>query len=207
MYICLEGIDGGGKSTQINFLAQWLKECGHRPYKIVEPTNNDVGVLIRNLLTNPNATSDNFQKTLALLFAADRMMLMEEINKLENNQNSTHNNTLLNNNNIVISDRSFYSSLAYQEPQEWVYELNKYAKKPDIVLLIDIDTKKAISRCDGKDEFEKEQFLDKVKDNYLDLAKSNDKFVIINGNNGINKVHNDIKKAVAPLLGICVNRI
>ncbi|MGL4670332.1 MAG: dTMP kinase [Methanobacteriaceae archaeon] len=206
MYICLEGIDGGGKSTQTNLLANWLEECGHIVHKIVEPTDNDVGILIRKLLTNPNATEDNFQKTLALLFAADRMMLMEEINKLESD-NSAKNN--LNNirDDIFISDRSFYSSLAYQEPLNWIYELNKYIKKPNIVLLIDISINKAISRCDGKDEFEKEQFLEKVRNNYLELAKSNDTFRIINGNNGINKVHNDIKKAVAPLLDICVNGI
>ena len=53
------------------------------------------------------------------------------------------------------------------------------------------------------DEFENEEFLTGVKQNYLDLAQSNDNFKIIDANNGPNKVSSDIKKAVAPLFDIC----
>ena len=79
----------------------------------------------------------------------------------------------------------------------------KYAKIPDLVLLLDLDVKRSVERCDGTDEFENEEFLTGVKQNYLDLAKSNDNFKIIDANNGPNKVSSDIKKAVAPLFDIC----
>ena len=72
-----------------------------------------------------------------------------------------------------------------------------------MVLLLDLDVKKSVQRCDGTDEFENEEFLTGVKQNYLDLAKSNDNFKIIDANNGPNKVSSDIKKAVAPLFDIC----
>ena len=72
-----------------------------------------------------------------------------------------------------------------------------------MVLLLDLDVKKSVERCDGTDEFENEEFLTGVKDNYLELAKSNDNFKIIDANNGPNKVSSDIKKAVAPLFDIC----
>lgn len=191
MYIVLEGIDGAGKSTQIKLLKEWLENNGLKVETIVEPTDLEVGKLIRNLLTRSDAESDSMQKTLGLLFAADRLMLMDKIERLENE------------NTVVISDRSFYSSLAYQNPQEWIRELNKYAKTPDLVLLLDLDVKKSVERCDGTDEFENEEFLTGVKQNYLDLAKSNDNFKIIDANNGPNKVSSDIKKAVAPLFDIC----
>lgn len=191
MYIVLEGIDGAGKSTQIKLLKEWLENNGLKVETIVEPTDLEVGKLIRNLLTRNDAESDSMQKTLGLLFAADRLMLMDKIERLENE------------NTVVISDRSFYSSLAYQNPQEWIRELNKYAKTPDLVLLLDLDVKKSVERCDGTDEFENEEFLTGVKQNYLDLAKSNDNFKIIDANNGPNKVSSDIKKAVAPLFDIC----
>lgn len=191
MYIVLEGIDGAGKSTQIKLLKEWLENNGLNVETIVEPTDMEVGKLIRQLLTRSDAESDSMQKTLGLLFAADRMMLMEKIERLENEST------------VVISDRSFYSSLAYQSPQDWIKEINKYAKIPDLVLLLDLDVKKSVQRCDGTDEFENEEFLTGVKQNYLDLAKSNDNIKIIDANNGPNKVSSDIKKAVAPLFDIC----
>ena len=191
MYIVLEGIDGAGKSTQIKMLKEWLESNGLRVETIVEPTDLEVGKLIRKLLTRSDATSETMQKTLGLLFAADRLILMDRIEQLEKD------------NIVVISDRSFYSSLSYQEPQDWIKEINKYAKIPDLVLLLDLDVKKSVERCDGTDEFENEEFLTGVKENYLELAKSNDNFKIIDANNGPNKVSSDIKKAVAPLFDIC----
>lgn len=191
MYIVLEGIDGAGKSTQIKMLKEWLESNGLRVETIVEPTDMEVGKLIRKLLTRSDATSDTMQKTLGLLFAADRLILMDKIEQLEKD------------NIVVISDRSFYSSLSYQDPQDWIKEINKFAKIPDLVLLLDLDVKKSVERCDGTDEFENEEFLTGVKQNYLDLAESNDNFKIIDANNGPNKVSSDIKKAVAPLFDIC----
>ena len=191
MYIVLEGIDGAGKSTQIKLLKEWLESNGLKVETVVEPTDMEVGKLIRELLTRSDATSDTMQKSLGLLFAADRLILMDKIKQLEND------------NVVVISDRSFYSSLSYQEPQDWINEINKYAKIPDLVLLLDLDVKKSVERCDGTDEFENEEFLTGVKQNYLDLAKSNENFKIIDANNGPNKVSSDIKKAVAPLFDIC----
>ncbi|MCK9152299.1 dTMP kinase [Methanobacterium alcaliphilum] len=194
MYICLEGIDGAGKSTQVELLKEWLDEMGHDVERIVEPTSSEVGILIRKMLKNPKATHSDFQKTLGLLFAADRMILKETIEKAETE------------NKIIISDRCFYSSMAYQNPLSWIGEINKYAKKPDLVVLLDLDVKTAVSRCQGTDEFEKKSFLTKVKKNYLNIAKKED-FFVINANNGVNLVHRDIKKIIAPHLGICMDNI
>ena len=160
MYIVLEGIDGAGKSTQIIALKQWLEDSGLEVETIVEPTDSDIGLLIRRMLQNPNAVDENIQKTLGLLFAADRLLLMEKIDSEEHC------------NRVIISDRSFYSSLAYQTPQKWIAEINKFVKRPDIVLLLDLDVDLAIDRCSGEDEFEKKSFLVNVKNNYLDLANN-----------------------------------
>ena len=187
MYIVFEGIDGAGKSTQIKMLKEWLEANGFRVETLVEPTDSEVGKLIRRILEHPDADTDKFQKILALLFAADRMMIMD---KLEDKSK------------IIISDRSFISSLAYQEPAEWVEVLNRYAKKPDLLILLDLDVAKSVARTSGKDTFENEKFLTHVRDNYLKLAE-NYTCEIIDANNGVNKVSSDIKKAVAPYLGIC----
>ena len=170
MYIVFEGIDGAGKSTQINLLKDWLEQNGFEVATVVEPT-----------------ASDRIQKTLGLLFAADRMLIMDKLND---------------DSKVILSDRSFISSLAYQEPAEWIEQINKYAKEPDLVLLLDVDVKTSVNRCSKEDEFENEEFLSKVKANYLDLI-SNFNHEIIDASTGVNKVSTDIKKAVAPYMGIC----
>ena len=187
MYIVFEGIDGAGKSTQIQLLKEWLEANGFRVETLVEPTDSKVGKLIREILQSPDATSDRVQKTLGLLFAADRMFIMD---KLEDESK------------IFISDRSFISSLAYQEPVEWIEVLNRYAKKPDLLILLDLDVKKSVARTSGEDTFENAEFLTGVKENYLKLAE-NYTHEIIDADKGVNKVSSDIKKAVAPYLGIC----
>lgn len=191
MYICLEGIDGSGKSSQLERLAQWLEECGFDVTRIMEPTDSAVGQLIREMLKNPKAQDESFQRTLALLFAADRTILMDEIRKEE---------AL---NRVVVSDRSFYSSLAYQNGEEWIREINKYSREPDLVILLDLETETAMRRCDGTDKFEEKSFLDNVRKRYLTLADKHG-FMVVNANNGINKVHDDIKRVVSPKLGMCI---
>lgn len=191
MYIVFEGIDGAGKSTQVKLLKDWLVNNGFEVETVVEPTDSEIGKLIRKLLQNENATSDYMQKTLGLLFAADRVLLMNRINELEEK------------NKVIISDRSFYSSLVYQEPSDWIEEINKYAKIPDMVILLDLDLKTAVSRTEGTDEFENEEFLSSVKEKYLSLADKNDNFKVIDGNSGPKMVAHNIKLAVAPLLGLC----
>ena len=191
MYVCLEGIDGSGKSTQVKLLEKWLSECGYEVLRVFEPTDSEVGSLIRKMLQDPHATDENFQKTLGLLFAADRMVLMDKIRDAEGEGK------------IVLSDRCFYSSMAYQNDVEWLSQINKFARKPDLVLLLDLDPETALSRCEGKDSFEDAAFLKKIRDKYLELAKKED-FFVITANNGINKVHDDIKRVTGRKLGMCI---
>ncbi len=187
MYIVFEGIDGAGKSTQIQLLKEWLEANGFTVETFVEPTDSKVGRLIREILQRPDSQDEDVQKVLALLFAADRMLIMDKFSDESK---------------IIISDRSFISSLAYQKNMEWVEELNKYAKRPDLLILLDLDVKKSVARTSKEDTFENEEFLTGVRENYLNIVK-NFEHQIIDANNGVNKVSSDIKKAVAPYFGIC----
>lgn len=187
MYIVFEGIDGAGKSTQIEIIKKWIEDNGFEVETLVEPTDSEIGTLIRKILKMPDASTDRMQKTLALLFAADRMLIMD---KLEEDKK------------VFLSDRSFISSLAYQNNIEWLKSINSYVKKPDLVLLLDVDIENSASRFSGTDEFENKDFLTSVRENYLRIITEFD-HEIINGNNGINKVSSDIKKAIAPKIGLC----
>ena len=147
MYIVLEGIDGAGKSTQTELLNDWLTGKGYRTKKIVEPTTSDIGKVIRKELLNPESTNDINQQRLTLLFAADRLTLKKEILDAKDSKDI-----------IIISDRSFYSSICYQNnssvDKDWIYEVNLHTPRPDLTILLDLDEKEAITRCDREEAFE-----------------------------------------------------
>ena len=195
MYIVLEGIDGAGKSTQTELLNDWLTGKGYRTKKIVEPTTSDIGKVIRKELLNPESTNDINQQRLTLLFAADRLTLKKEILDAKDSKDI-----------IIISDRSFYSSICYQNnssvDKDWIYEVNLHTPRPDLTILLDLDEKEAIIRCDREEAFENIQFLEKTRKNYLDLLEIEDNIVIVDAKDSLNDVQEKIRKIVQEKLGL-----
>ncbi|WP_292474939.1 dTMP kinase [Methanosphaera sp.] len=195
MYIVLEGIDGAGKSTQTELLNDWLTGKGYRTKKIVEPTTSDIGKVIRKELLNPESTNDINQQRLTLLFAADRLTLKKEILDAKDSKDI-----------IIISDRSFYSSICYQNnssvDKDWIYEVNLHTPRPDLTILLDLDEKEAITRCDREEAFENIQFLEKTRKNYLDLLEIEDNIVVVDAKDSLNDVQEKIRKIVREKLGL-----
>lgn len=195
MYIVLEGIDGAGKSTQTELLNDWLTGKGYRTKKIVEPTTSDIGKVIRKELLNPESTNDINQQRLTLLFAADRLTLKKEILDAKDSKDI-----------IIISDRSFYSSICYQNnssvDKDWIYEVNLHTPRPDLTILLDLDEKEAITRCDREEAFENIQFLEKTRKNYLDLLDIEDNIVVVDAKDSLNDVQEKIRKIVQEKLGL-----
>lgn len=195
MYIVLEGIDGAGKSTQTELLNDWLIQQGYKTRKIVEPTTSDIGQTIRKELLNPESTSDINQQKLTLLFAADRLTLKKEILEAKDSKDI-----------ILISDRSFYSSICYQNnssvDKDWIYDVNVHTPRPDLTLLLDLDENDAIQRCDKEEVFENIQFLEKTRNNYLSLLEKEDNIEIVDASKTLDEVHEDIKKVVKKKLGL-----
>ncbi len=195
MYIVLEGIDGAGKSTQTELLNNWLMEKGYTTKKIVEPTTSDIGKVIRKELLNPESTNDVNQQRLTLLFAADRLTLKEEILDAEKSKEL-----------IIISDRSFYSSICYQNnssvDKNWIYEVNLHTPRPDLIILLDLDVDEAIIRCDKEEVFENIQFLEKTRKNYLDLLKTEKNIVVVDANDSLEIVQEKIRKVIQEKLGL-----
>lgn len=194
MYIVLEGIDGAGKSTQAVLLGNWLNEQGYITKKIVEPTQSDIGKLIRKELLNPESTNDINQQRLTLLFAADRLTLKQEILNVKNSKRK-----------ILISDRSFYSSICYQNNSsidtKWIYEVNHHTPRPDLTLLLDLNEKEAIGRCDREEVFENIQFLEKTRKNYLKLLDVENNIEVVDASKSLEEVQDNIRKIVQEKLG------
>ncbi|AEH06120.1 dTMP kinase [Methanothermococcus okinawensis] len=154
-FIVFEGIDGSGKTTQSKLLAEKI----NGKYTC-EPTNGDIGKLIRDILSGKKCEKE----TLALLFAADRV---EHVVDIEQHLKKTH----------IVCDRYVYSSMVYQAIQgidlNFIMNINQFAKKPDILIFLDVDVEESFKRMNGKNKeiFENKEMLNKVRAKYYEIIK------------------------------------
>ena len=158
----LEGLDGAGTTTQLKNLEKYLDDKGTKVFRTAEPTVYETGRFIRKVLGGEIKVP---QSTIAYLFAADRD------NHINNPEYGIK--THLEAGEIVISDRYFFSSFAYQSigfDGETVKMLNSRFPYPEFVLYVDTPVEDCISRIEGrgneKEIYEKFDYQVKVRDNY-----------------------------------------
>ncbi|MCL5411248.1 MAG: dTMP kinase [Patescibacteria group bacterium] len=151
LFIDIEGLDGGGSSTQCSLVGDFFKSEGIKVFTTKEPTNNVIGGLIRGVLTNTLCLSSD---ALQLLYAADRAHhLNREIIPM------------LKSKNIVITDRYAWSSLAFGSIDldgDWILGLNKNFICPDISIFVKVSPEICITRI-KKDRFDVELFEEEKK--------------------------------------------
>ena len=177
LYIALEGLEGCGKSTHAKRLGEHLNAVITR-----EPGGTRIGSLLRAILADPENV-DLDRRTEALLMAADRAQHMAEIIKpaLDRGQH-------------VVSDRSIYSTLAYQGygrqlGTEALLSISTWAlndRLPDVVIYIDVPTDVLNARLAKRDldRFEREgaDFFARIAEGFRELrATDPDRWVIIDG--------------------------
>ncbi len=177
-YLAFEGIDGSGKSSLIKHLSAVLSNQQVENKIVREPGGTKVGEGVRELLLSHDYKVDAL--TEALLFCSQRSQLIAEVIKPEVNKGIK-----------ILSDRSAYSSVAYQGVgrglgYETIYQLNDIAVNsfwPEKVVLLDIDPKISLSRQKVADRIgsDKVDFFNKVREGYLRLADEfENNFLIIN---------------------------
>ena len=196
-FITFEGIDGSGKTTQINLLEEKLSQQGISTLILREPGGTKLSEIIRGILLDreninlsPSAES--------LLFVAARTQLMAEKIKpsLEQNQ-------------FVICDRYADSTVAYQGygrglNVKYLEELNKFATdsiQPDITIILDVDPEKAAIRMasDVSDRLESTgiHFFLRVREGYYEIARRYpQRCVIIDGSRPESEVFELVLKEV-----------
>ena len=163
--IVFEGIDGCGKSTQIDMLAKALRARGRRVQVTAEPTATDTGKMLREAL------SGKVRRTpyeMAALFTLDRIVHNVAPDGIE---------VMLHAGADVLSDRYYYSSLAYQGSlcdYEWVKDMNVRCpaiRRPDLCIFLDIPPKEALERIgrrgEAKEIYEKEETLTLFRATFL----------------------------------------
>ena len=188
-FIVLEGIDGSGTTTHAELLGKWLEVEGCSVVVTEEPSMGKIGSIIREKLKE----KDSSPMLDALLFAADRLDHWETLIKPS-----------LEANKIVISDRYVESSLIYQTVTglelEWVAEINKYAQKPDLTIILDIDPEVGLERkATLGDKYENAEFLYWVRDGYLTRA-DHKHYPVVSTEKSIGEVQTQLQNIIRPFL-------
>jgi dTMP kinase len=189
-FIVIEGLDGSGKTTQAKILAAKLRRS-HNAVYTQEPSRGKVGKFIRNRILSGEKRPATMVE--ALLFAADR---------IDHVQNEVL--PALSEGQLVISDRYFYSSLAYQGSAglslEWIEAINQHALKPDLALFIDVDPETVLQRLKRKKSvMETIETQRKVREVYLKFVERGD-LIRIDGDKPKNSVAKDVLSAVNKFL-------
>ncbi len=183
-FLVFEGIDGSGKTTQVQKVYKRLKDQGRDVTATFEPTDGPIGSLIRQMLSGEMPTD---QRTIASLFAADRT------------DHLVHPETgirkLMDQGKTIVCDRYYFSSYAYHAQyidMDWVIQansLNADILRPTATLFIDVDPDVCIQRIqasrDNLEIYEKIDIMKKVRDSYFkafDRLKHQETVIIINGN-------------------------
>src|SRR5580700_793605 len=195
-FVVLEGIDGAGTTTHVGRLAERLRSGRVAVRATREPSDGPVGTLVRQVLTGrvvvPGGRAPGWA-TMALLFAADRMDHVES--EVE---------PVLNEGGVILSDRYDASSLAYQsvssgaeskEAVEWIRSLNRYVRRPDLTLVLDLAPDLAAERRQQRGEaaqlYEQNEVQRALAEFYKDLAlhMPNDRIVVVDGAGSVDEVH------------------
>lgn len=201
--ITFEGIEGCGKSTQINHLARFLKKEGYTVEKTKEPGGTKVGEAIRRVLLDAK-NRDMAPYAELLLYQASRVQLISKVII-----------PALREGKVVLCDRFIDSTVAYQGhgrglDLDKIDELNRLATtgvRPDFTIILDIPAEEGLGRiekrkksmAEKRDRIEAEElsFHKRVREGYLRLAeKEPDRIIVVSANKSVEEIQKEIRKIV-----------
>ena len=202
LFITLEGIEGAGKSSSLNYISELFICAGHEVLQTREPGGTDTGEQIRKILLDSDNIKLESSTELLLMFAA-RSQHLEEIVK-----------PALVKDQVVICDRFTDASYAYQGGGRGIEELRiktledwvQLGFKPTVTLLFDLDVEVGLRRAGKRskaDRFEQEDvmFFKRIRSSYLQRASNEPmRFRIINAGNSLDDVKQQIHKALQEYL-------
>ncbi len=189
-FVVIEGIDGSGKSTITKLVVERL---GSRAVLTREPTKSWIGRAVhRGDKRKVSPYTD------ALLFMADRAQHTEEISKL------------VKRGKVVVSDRYYHSTVAYQaaalegvfpgDAFKWLLDANLgFSRHPDLTVLLTIPPELGLKRVAKRgrySRFERLEFLEKVSRNYLRIARADRTIVKVDGTQDLGSVVNEVVRLV-----------
>jgi len=206
VFIAFEGGEGIGKSTQSKLLKAWLEQEGETVILSREPGGSDLGIEIRKILLS-HSTGEISPRAEALLYAADRAHHVFSVIR-----------PALAKGEVVISDRYFDSSIAYQgagrilEPGE-VARISRWATEslfPTLTIIIDLAPEIGLARLKSKDRLESQpiDFHERVRQEFLQLAALDpERYYIVDGNQSVEDTHAAIIAKVSEIAALKRNAV
>ncbi|GGR47479.1 dTMP kinase [Nocardioides luteus] len=199
VFVCFEGGEGSGKSTQSRLLHEALSARGHRVLLTFEPGDTAVGKDVRRIVLSPE-TGDLDDRTEALLFAADKAEHIESMVR-----------PALERGEVVITDRYVDSMLAYQGAGRvldagQLEEVARWATadlRPHLTVLLDLDPAAGFTRFEERDRMEQEsqQFHQRVRAAFVALAdRDPDHYLILDARAPVEEIHAAVLARLEPLL-------
>jgi len=203
VFITFEGGDGAGKTTQLQLLVSWLEQHGHSYVLTREPGGTDVGAELREIILHRKGFLA--PRAEALLYAADRAHHVHTVVR-----------PALERGDVVVQDRFFDSSVAYQGAgrvlsESEVRDLSLWAVedlRPNLTIVLDVPADVARARRDSSRdvydrlEAEADDFHERVREAYRRLADEEpERIVIIDGQLPADEIHQQVIDRVGKLLG------
>ncbi|HSO10959.1 MAG TPA: dTMP kinase [Anaerolineales bacterium] len=204
MFITLEGPEGSGKTSHIPYLVEHLREKGHVVFPTREPGGTSISEQIRDVLHNLK-NAEMHPRTETLLYQAARAQIVEQVIKPR-----------LADGEIVISDRYYDSTIAYQgyghqQDLEQVRALVKYATGglvPDLTVLLDLDVEIGLKRKKqhglewNRMDAHEVKFYERVRAGYLEMARQEpNRWVVVNAEQKWESVQDGLRKVIVGRLG------
>ena len=194
--ITFEGIEGVGKSTQINNILSWLKENGNSVKLLREPGSTDFGEKIRELLLSKDSEIDSHTELLLMFAARAEMINQHLINASED---------------FILCDRYYHASIAYQGYgrklslkliNRLIDDLN--CPIPNLTIIYDLDVNEGFKRKsdDVIDRIESAgaEFFSDVRNGYLQLSNNRSEVHVIDASRSVDQVKHETKKLIKELL-------
>ena len=198
LFIVIEGLDGAGGTTQCRLLQSWLERQGSTVVSTNEPTELPVGKFIRGILQDPHSYVGD--EVLAYLFAADRQDHLDSRVK-----------PALSSGKVVISDRYYHSSLAYQSLSlefDFVAQLNQTFPVPDLTIFLSLEPETSFSRVQDRglpvERFETLDRLRSISQSYNRVIRyckdRGDALVCLDATQSIEEIHEQICEEITKLI-------
>ncbi len=200
VFVCFEGGEGSGKSTQARLLSERLQDDGYGVLLTFEPGDTPVGKEMRRIVLSPE-TGELSHRTEALLYAADKAEHVDTVVQ-----------PALDRGEVVITDRYVDTLLAYQGSgrELRIAEVEEVARwathglRPHLTIVLDVDPREGLGRFEGRDRIEAEglEFHDRARQAFLDLAAADtDHYLVLDARLPVGELAAAIGERLGPMLG------
>ncbi|HEY0888775.1 MAG TPA: dTMP kinase [Nocardioides sp.] len=199
VFVCFEGGEGSGKSTQSRLLRETLTAEGYSVLLTFEPGDTPVGRTLREIVLSPE-TGALADKTEALLYAADKAEHVEAVVR-----------PALERGAVVVTDRYVDSTLAYQGAGralavEEVEQVARWATgdlRPHLTVVLDLEPQAGLGRFEGRDRIEGEslEFHERVREAFVAMAKADpDHYLVLDARAPVEEIAAAVRSRLEPLL-------